>query len=205
MTPAVEFSHKIKVDPWPEDGIVIDLVATPAEREALKARFDLVDLPSLRASMGMEKKVTELVLAGTIEAVVAQSCVVTLKPVTTSLDVPIERHYRQRDVHEKMIAAGDASNIDEEEIDIDILDGDEIDVGEVIAEEFYLALDPYPRTDDADRVLEEFKEKTGQTAGSTVGKPVRKVTSALIACGEDLHRDDSMAVPNIEVMKDGCT
>lgn len=174
MTPAVEFSHKVKVDPWPEDGIVIDLVATSAEREALKERFDLVDLPSLHASLGMEKKVMELVLAGTIEAVVAQTCVVTLKPVTTSLEVPIERHYRHRDVHEKMIASGDASDI-EEEVDIDILDGDEIDIGDVIAEEFYLALDPYPRTADADRVLEEFKEKTDQAPDQRPENPFEKL------------------------------
>ncbi len=159
MTPAGEFSHKVTVYPWPEDGVVVELTATAAEREALKARFDLADLQSLSASVGIEKKVMELVLAGTIEAVVAQTCVVTLKPVTSSLEVPFERHYRRREVHEKMIAAGEAVSVEDDDVDVDILEGDEIDLGEAVAEEFYLALDPYPRSADADRTLEEIGAK----------------------------------------------
>ncbi|MEM8950288.1 MAG: DUF177 domain-containing protein [Pseudomonadota bacterium] len=156
MTPIGEFSHKVTVDPWPEDGVIVELTATAAECEALRTRFDLADLQSLSASVGIEKRMAELVLAGTIEAVVAQTCVVTLKPVTSSLAVPFERHYRRRDVHEKMVAAGEATVADDEDIDVDILDGDEIDLGEAVAEEFYLALDPYPRSADADRVMEEI-------------------------------------------------
>ncbi|MGI9486161.1 MAG: YceD family protein [Geminicoccaceae bacterium] len=159
MTPTGEFSHKVTVYPWPEDGVVVKLTATAAECEALKARFDLADLQSLSASVGIEKKVMELVLAGTIEAVVAQTCVVTLKPVTSSLEVPFERHYRRREVHEKMVAAGEALSADGDDVDVDILDGDEIDLGETVAEEFYLALDPYPRSADADRALEEIGTK----------------------------------------------
>jgi len=47
--------------------------------------------------------------------------------------------------------------------------------GEVIAEEFYLALDPYPRTDDADQVLEEYKEKSGQTPDQRSENPFEKL------------------------------
>ena len=159
MTPRGEFSHKVTVYPWPEDGVVVELTATAAECEALKARFDLADLQALSASIGIEKKVTELVLAGTIEAVVAQTCVVTLKSVNSSLEVPFERHYRRREVHEKMVAAGETSSVDGDDVDVDILEGDEIDLGEAVAEEFYLALDPYPRSADADRALEEIGAK----------------------------------------------
>lgn len=161
MTPTVEFSHEVTVHPWPEDGIAVDLTASAAEREALRARFDLVDLPSFHATAGIEKKVMELVLAGTIEAVVVQSCVVTLKPVTSSLQVPFERYYRRRDVHEKMTAAGETTSLDADDVDIDLLEGNEIDIGEAIAEEFFLALDPYPRAEDADQVLDELKAKSG--------------------------------------------
>lgn len=177
MTPRGEFSHKVMVNPWPEDGFVVELTATAAEREALKTRFDLADLQSLSASVGIEKKVMELVLAGTIEAVVAQHCVVTLKPVTSSLEVPFERHYRRRQVHEQMVAAGEAVSADDDDIDInvDILEGDEIDLGEAIAEEFYLALDPYPRSDDADRALEEIETKAGAGRVDAPANPFGKL------------------------------
>ena len=174
MTPTGEFSHKVTVDPWPEDGVMVELTATAAEREALKARFDLVDLVSLSASVGIEKTMMELVLAGTIDAVVAQTCVVTLKPITSSLQVPFERHYRRRESYEQLLAAGDAAG-GEDEIDIDILEGDEIDIGESIAEEFYLALDPYPRSADADRTLEEIRAKTAVEPGDLPASPFEKL------------------------------
>ena len=178
MTPASEFSHKVTVDPWPEDGLVVDLTATDAERDALRARFDLVDIASLRASARIDKRMMELVLAGTIEAVVSQACVVTLKPVAATLEVSFERHYRPRKAHEKMIAAGEAmaaEAIDEDEIDVDILEGGDIDIGEVIAEEFYLALDPYPRIADADRVLDEIRAKTGTAPEARPDNPFLKL------------------------------
>jgi len=150
VTPAGEFSHKVTVDPWPEDGVIVELTATAAECEALRARFDLVDLPSLSASVGIEKEMMELVLTGTIEAVVAQTCVVTLKP-------------------------GKAEGQEEEAIDIDLLEGDEIDVGEAIAEEFYLALDPYPRSADADQALAEIQAKTGTKPGDRPASPFEKL------------------------------
>lgn len=157
MTPTGEFSHIVTVNPWPDEGIALKLTASADQCEALRTRFDLVDLQSLRASVQIERGAMELVLAGMIEAVVAQSCVVTLKPVSSSLKVPFERRYRRREVQEKVLAAGETSAGDEDVIDIEILDGDEIDVGEAVAEEFYLALDPYPRGADADRALEEIK------------------------------------------------
>lgn len=175
MTPTGEFSHKVTVNPWPDDAIVVELTATAAEREALRSRFDLVDLPSLSASLGIERKMTDLVVAGTIEAVVAQTCVVTLKPVKSALEVPFERHYRRSETHEKLLAADDAAAAGEEELDVDLLEGDEIDVGEAVAEEFYLALDPYPRSGDADQVLEDIKTKEEMALDGDVKNPFEKL------------------------------
>ena len=175
MTPTGEFSHKVTVNPWPEDNIMVELTATPAEREALKQRFDLVGLPSLSASVGIEKKMTDLVLAGTIEAVVEQTCVVTLKPVMSSLEVPFERRYRRHETHAKLMSAGGDEMRDEEMIDIDVIEGDDIDVGEAVAEEFYLALDPYPRVPDADQTLKEFGAEAGVGIGDQTDNPFEKL------------------------------
>jgi uncharacterized metal-binding protein YceD (DUF177 family) len=175
VTPTVEFSHKVTVNPWPEEGIQVELTASPDECEALRSRFDLVDLQSLSATIGIEQGVMELVLAGRIEAVVAQNCVVTLKPVTSSLEVPFERHYRRREIHEKMVAAGETLASDADDIDIDFIEGDEIDIGEAVAEEFYLALDPYPRSVDADQALEAIKASAETEPGSGAGSPFEKL------------------------------
>lgn len=175
VTPATEFSLRVTVRPWPESGIEVALEASAEEREALRARADIVDLTSLKASAAIEKRALELVLAGRIEAVVVQTCVVTLQPITASMDVPFARHLRRPEAQEKMIASGAASAIDEDEADIDILEGDEIDIGEVIAEEFCLALDPYPRMADADRALEELRAKTGTAPDDRPSSPFEKL------------------------------
>ena len=170
MTPTGEFSHKVAVNPWPENGINVELTATDDEREALRARFDLIDLPSLSASVGIEQTSMGFKLAGKIEATTVQSCVVTLQPVSSSLSAPFKRRYHRQEQYEKLMAANDAAGLDEEPTDVDVLDGDEIDIGEAVAEELYLALDSYPRSPDADQAMEEIKARTApETDGFSAG------------------------------------
>jgi len=175
LTPTGEFSHKVSVNPWPENGINVELTATNDEREALCARFDLIELPSLSASVGIEQTSTGLELAGKIEAITVQSCVVTLKPVTSSLAAPFKRRYHRREYHEKLLAAGEAAGFDEETIDSDLLETDEIDIGEAVAEELFLALDPYPRSADADRAMEDLRAKTASEPDEHAGSPFDKL------------------------------
>ena len=175
MTPANEFSHMVTVEPWPDDGIVLELTATAAERAALQARFDLVGLEALSASVGFEKRLTEFVLAGTIEAVAIQTCVATLKPVKSSLEVTFERHYRSRATQDKLGAAQGGADPAEDETEIEVFDGEEIDLGEIVAEEFYLALDPYPRAPDADQVLDDIRAQSDMSIGDRLETPFAKL------------------------------
>jgi uncharacterized metal-binding protein YceD (DUF177 family) len=161
----------VTVEPWPDDGIVLELTATAAERAALQARFDLVGLEALSASVGFEKRLTEFILAGTIEATAIQTCVATLKPVKSSLEVTFERHYRSRATQDKL--AGTEPTDDETEIEI--FDGEDIDLGEIVAEEFYLALDPYPRSPDADQVLEDIQTQRDLSIGDRLETPFAKL------------------------------
>lgn len=174
MTPVIEFSHIVSIEPWPDDGIIVDLSANAVELSALKNRLDLVDLHSLSASGRIEKAATAFVLKGTIEAEIVQSCVVTLQPVASTLQTPFERHYRPRAIHEKMAASEPVTVSLDETADIDILDGDAIDVGEAIAEEFFLALDPYPRAAHADRFLADM-QGTADPATDTTDNPFEKL------------------------------
>lgn len=175
VTAAAEFSHKVTVRPWPENGIAVEFTASAEEREALRVRADIVDLPSLSASAAIEKRALELVLTGNIEAEVVQTCVVTLQPIKASLDVPFARHFRRPEAQEKMVATGAAPAIDDDDADVDILESDDIDIGEVIAEEFCLALDPYPRMADADRALDELRARTGTAPDDRPSSPFEKL------------------------------
>jgi uncharacterized metal-binding protein YceD (DUF177 family) len=149
MAPTSEFARHVVIEPWPEGGLEIELEATAEERRSLARRFDLVDLPLLKAS-GRLKRTSdglELCFRGQLQAEVVQSCIISLEPVANRIQEPIERRYRR-------VAPGDALLepellVDPEAAEVEALRGTSLDLGEVVAEELGLALDPYPRAGDA--------------------------------------------------------
>lgn len=167
MTPTSEFSHIVTVEPWPADGISVDLKATDGQRRRLRERFDLVDLTLLNAKGTIAKASDGLIFDGWLEAEVVQTCVATLKPVPALVKTSFKRRYRLGETGSALPRQGEVV-LDDDNADIDLLDQDHIDVGEVIAEEFYLALDPYPRAEDADIVMAEIQ---GSVDGDAVALP----------------------------------
>ncbi len=161
MTPTSEFSRIVTIEPWPADGIAVDVIATDAECQLLKERFDLVGIKSLKALGKIERAGDGLLFDGTLEAEVTQSCVVSLAPVPSIVKTSFQRRYLQSE-HGTTELDPDDADIDGDEADTDILEGDHIDVGEVIAEEFCLALDSYPRAKDADAVMAEVQDVLNQ-------------------------------------------
>ncbi len=159
-----EFSRAVGIEPWPEAGIAVELAATPEECQALAERFSLVGLRDLKASGRLERPAGaggELVLRCHLTASPVQSCVVTLEPVATRVDETIERRFRRVSAAE--LAAEAAALAEEVEMsEVEPLVGSQLDLGEVVAEEFGLALDPYPRAADAEAAL------AGQQLGPTV-------------------------------------
>jgi uncharacterized metal-binding protein YceD (DUF177 family) len=149
LPPTNEFSRKLVVDPWPEAGIDVDVDADPAERQALARRFDLLEVRSLRAHGRIERleQPAELVFRGWLAADVVQTCVLSLEPVPATIRQAIERRYRPGSAaadRERLQPKG-AIDLDDEDEEVEPVNGREIDLGEAIAEEFGLALDPYPR------------------------------------------------------------
>jgi uncharacterized metal-binding protein YceD (DUF177 family) len=148
LLPKNEFSRKLAIDPWPDAGIEVDLVADPAEREALARRFNLLEVRSLRGRGRVERAEdpSELVLRGWLEADVVQTCVVSLEPLAANLREPVERRYRAERASAESDRFQPIGDLDlAEEVEVEAVVGGEIDLGEAFAEEFGLALDPYPR------------------------------------------------------------
>ncbi len=154
--PRPELSRLVTVARLPAQGRTVTIDADAAEREALAARFDLQAVVSLTAwvrvrPLGARRGITRAEVTGGFEARVVQTCVVSLAPfsgvVTDEValrfsDEPAARPSADGAVEVNPLAA-DTSDGPEP------LEGGIIDVGEVIAEAFGLALDPYPRTDGA--------------------------------------------------------
>jgi uncharacterized metal-binding protein YceD (DUF177 family) len=157
-SPTPELSRRIAVASVPEDGEEFRIEATDVERQALARRFDLVELPSLRAegvltTSGHGRRAR---MEGRLRAEVVQSCVVTLEPVAAEIDETFVRIFSADSVG----PASEAVDLDADDPPDPIVGG-AIDIGEAVAEEFGLALDPYPRARGA--VLDQSEPEVSQS------------------------------------------
>ena len=144
--PAPEFSHAVPVESLTDGETVIDIEADADERAALARRFGLLALDSLTAKVGLTPVDGGLVrVHGTLAAKVTQACVVTLEPVTTRVEGSFERLYGAGAPEE---AGGPITDADAEESPEPFTHG-AVDVGEAVAEQLALELDPFPRAPGA--------------------------------------------------------
>lgn len=139
---AAELSRMVDTSHWHGPALSIVVETTVDERRRLAARFDLQDIVSLRGELCLEQDDDDLFrLSGRLVADVVQTCVVSLEPIRAHVDESFGRSY-------SAAAKADATDepIDAEGDDPPdpIVEG-KIDVGEALAEELGLALDPYPR------------------------------------------------------------
>jgi Large ribosomal RNA subunit accumulation protein YceD len=133
----------VVVDPWPSGGIELGLEATPEECRMLAERFDLVRVDGLTGHARLDRcgEGHLIRLHGRLQAQVVQSCVVSLEDVRSTVDEAFECRFVRPDAGVPDDLAWDQ--------DVEPLEGTELDVGEIFAQQLALALDPYPRAADA--------------------------------------------------------
>ena len=129
---------------------------------AIAAELELLGLRKLRLAgeiRALGKSDWEV--AATLGATVIQPCVVTLEPVTTRIDVPVERRY---------LAGYEAPDTNEDDEEIEMPEdenaerlGTEIDIERVMIEALALNLPLYPRKDGAE-IEEAVFTEPGKTA-----------------------------------------
>ena len=136
-----EFSRTVALARIPEEGREERLEANAAECAALARRFAIPAVNRLRAVLRLRPEPGGTVLAeGRIEAEVVQDCVVTLEPVVQQLTEAVAL---------RILPEGAAFSEDPEGLDEVAAEGDAVDLGEALAEQLALALDPYPRAPGA--------------------------------------------------------
>jgi uncharacterized metal-binding protein YceD (DUF177 family) len=144
-----EFSIPLSLDDVPPSGTEMRFEANAEQRAALAKRFDIIELKSLRGTAKVKPwRRVGLALEAHFTAELVQACVVTLEPVPEKLDENFRLHF----LPEEMIG-GEITPGSEREIVIDVeseeppeaLDNGSIDVGEAVAEQLSLAMDPYPK------------------------------------------------------------
>lgn len=150
-----------KRDPWrvplavvqiPDTGLHRDLQADEAVRHAIADVGDLREVLSAQASFDVTPKSGgRYHVAGHVRARIGQTCVVTLEPMESDIDEPVDLTFVPPDQISEMAALVD----DAEQSDGDTPDPPEpiengfIDLGRVATDALYLAVNPYPRKPDA--------------------------------------------------------
>lgn len=151
-----EFSRIFRLDSLEGNAptrVVLD--AGEDERAALARRLSLLALDSLHAELRVRRLKDGLRISGSFTASGSQACVVTLDPVAFALDEPIEiALYREAALAREEARLGDARW--EHPVELDVLEGEEVDLGEIVAQSLALALPAYPRAPHADEVMRRY-------------------------------------------------
>ncbi|HEX3883975.1 MAG TPA: DUF177 domain-containing protein [Stellaceae bacterium] len=133
-----------------------EIAATPDECAALAARFGLLGLERLAARITIERRPGDTILLhATFEAAFTQECVISLEPVAGTVSDNFALCYGPPDAE----TDGGA-----DEPAFEPLEGDAIDVGEAVAQEFSLSLPPFPHLPDAAVEIDEAVDDEGPFA-----------------------------------------
>ena len=142
-----EFSRPLRLAEVPAEGSSLELDATASECAAVARRLGLLSLGRLHGQLGIKPIACGgLALTGTLQADVEQSCVVTLE----ALPIEVSRPLNLRFLNEEAFRQHESQQEDPlDGPDVELMPDDVLDLGELLVEELSLALDPYPRREDA--------------------------------------------------------
>lgn len=148
MTP--EFSRTYRLDSL--GGLkTLEIEASADERAALAQRFGLQDVAELKAQATVTPVAAGIEVAGHMTGRATQSCVVTRGPVPAF----VSQNFAVRFVAPDATPEAEEIELNAEDCDIMEHDGQAIDIGEAVAQTLGLALDPYPRSANAEARLRE--------------------------------------------------
>jgi uncharacterized metal-binding protein YceD (DUF177 family) len=147
--PKTEFSRPFQVDRLHGAAIMESIKANEAERAALAKRFGLSGIGRLEAGLTISPpNVAELIaVEGTLRATVTQTCILTAE------DFDIEVEAEVKSLFGTALAGyeSDPESAAESEWDApDAIEHGIIDLGELVAQQLVVNLDPYPRKPGAE-------------------------------------------------------
>jgi uncharacterized protein len=152
-----------------KDGAQGEIDATQSELLAIGKLLELKGLGRLSFAYRFNNAGGgRLRLTGRLTAQATQTCVISLEPVESSLDVPVEAEFLPAELIEQLEKSADEPG---RPGDLDwpepIVDG-KIDLGPLIYETLATSLDPYPRKQGASF---DWSQAEPQQGGTTASSP----------------------------------
>jgi uncharacterized metal-binding protein YceD (DUF177 family) len=158
----LEFSHVVTTADAAH-GRPIEIAADEAARARVVRRLGLVDMTRLTVTAEIRAIAGGMAAKGTVRADLVQRCAATDLPVPISLTEAFDLHF----LREAALTAKEEEEVEISGEDCDNLpmEGDRIDLGEAAVQTLSLALDPFPRHPDADRILADKGVLSEEAAG----------------------------------------
>lgn len=139
MNDTPEFERRIDGLRLSPGGETHEIAAKPEERHGLARRFDLLSLDRLEAKVTVTPMAGGYYrLAAEFEAELVQACIVTMEPVPGRVAEAFSLIYGPIEEASELVLDGETEPVEP-------LDDGMIDIGEAVAQQLSLALDPFPR------------------------------------------------------------
>jgi len=151
------WSARVAVEQIPDTGLHRDLEADQNARDGMAELAGLREILSASASLDVTPAGGgRFRVAGRVQARIGQTCVVSLDPIESDIDEPIDLVFAPPDqIPELADLVDEAAASDEEVPDPpEPIENGTIDLGRVATDAMFLAIDPYPRK--AGAVFEEL-------------------------------------------------
>lgn len=154
MTPDFKppFSEVVRVNELGA-GLERSLVADEPARERIRKALDMASLDRFEADLAVRPDRVGWLLAGRVRATGAQTCGITLEPLSVGID---------QDFEVRLVEVARAANDEAAEVEVsldddapDVIEDGRIDLGQYAVEQLALALDPFPRKPGAEFVQPE--------------------------------------------------
>jgi uncharacterized metal-binding protein YceD (DUF177 family) len=146
-------------DPWrapvnvaqiPAGGLHRELEADTRARAAMAEAAGLRDISSARAVFDLSHRSGgRLHVTGRVQAKVGQTCVVTLEPIENEIDEEVDLIFAPAEEIAPQIDADDDGGESAMPDTPEPIENGMIDLGRLATDVLYLAIDPYPRKQDA--------------------------------------------------------
>ncbi len=158
---APEFSLVVPLSEIGLKAVHHSLLADDTERAALAKRFGLTALDRFSAEVALSSDDIGIIATGSLAADVIQSCVVSGVPIAAH----IAESFAIRFLPEPVFEPDSEIELEVEETDTMFHDGRVIDLGEAVAQTLALAINPFPRSPNAEEVLQEAGITDNQPTG----------------------------------------
>lgn len=159
--PRGPFSRPLRLDEI-KDELSGEIEATAAERKAIASLLELPELRALKLAYRLRRDGGgRYHVSGRLNADLTQTCVLSLEPLQTTVDVPLEVEFWPRRLLDELEARAEESEPDALFEWPEAIAEGKIDLGPVIYETLATALDPYPKREGADFEWAEDASKEG--------------------------------------------